>query len=101
MGNNSENGDKVLVQGLGVEANNTEDVWNYVPTSEGEIFGVKVSIEVCCQVSLEDRRCDLLRDFEEALFKTMVGYYGLTPRLHITEYKGTLWLADPNSMEGT
>lgn len=94
LGNNSEADNQVVGQSFAIEANDTEDVWVFMSTGTGEIFSVKVSVEVCSEVSLEDRRADLLVDFEEALTKTMVGMYRLTKKMHLQEYKGTLRLTD-------
>lgn len=82
-----------------IEANDTEDVFVFMSTGTGEVFGVKVSVQICSQIELEDRRCDLLTDFEDALVKTMVGLYGLTKKMHIQEYKGTLWLSPDGVVE--
>lgn len=92
MGYNSEADNKVVGESPAVTATQTEDVWIYVPTSKSQIFGVKVSLEICSEERYEDRRCDLVIDVQEALLKTMVGMYRLTQKTHIQEYKGTLWL---------
>lgn len=99
MGDNSEANNQVLGESFAIEANETEDILIFVSTGTGEVFGVKVSIQVCSQVSLEDRRCDLLTDLTEAVTQTMVGLYRLTKKMHSQEYKGTLRLTNAGLME--
>lgn len=99
MGDNSSTDNKVVVQSTAVEANHTEDVHYYVSTRTGEVFRVQVSIEICCQVSSEDKRCDLLLELEEALSKTVVGLHGLTKKMHISEYHGTVWATPGEALE--
>ena len=99
MGDNSTPDNEVVGKGFAITAHQYEDVWYYVSTGKGEIFGVKVSLEVCCEERYEDKRCDLLTDFEEALSKTVVGLYHLSKKMHTQEYKGTLRLTDRGIME--
>lgn len=99
MGNNSGSDNEVVVQSVAVEANHTEDVHYYVSTGAGEVFRVQVSIEICCQVSFEDKRCDLLLELEEALSKTVVGMHKLTKKMHISEYHGTVWITPGEAVE--
>lgn len=101
MGGDNKTNNEVLVQSFAITATETEDVLVFVSTGAGEVFGVKVSIQVCCQESLEDRRYDLINDTTEAITKTMVGMYRLTKKLHSQEYKGTLRLTDRGIMEGS
>jgi len=99
MGDNTETNNQVLGEGFAIEANDTEDVLIFMPTSESQILGVKVSIEVCCEIALEDKRCDMLIDLTEAITQTMVGRYKLFKKAHMQEYKGTLRLTDRGVME--
>lgn len=99
MGDNSSTDNKVVVQGTAVEANHTEDVYYYVSTRKGEVLRCQISVEICCQVSREDERCDLMLELEEALSKTMVGMHKLTKKMHISEYHGTVWATPGEALE--
>jgi len=99
MGDNSGANNKVVGAFAAIEANHTEDVHYYVSTGKGQIFRVQVSVEVCCEVSLEDKRCDLLLELENALTQTVVGLHGLTKKTHISEYHGTVWFSHREPME--
>lgn len=99
MGNNSEANNQVLGEGFAIEANETEDVYIFVSTRTGEVFGVKVSIQVCSEVALEDQRCDMLIDLEEAITQTVVGNYRLTKKFHQKEYLGSLRLTSAGLVE--
>lgn len=99
MGNHSEADNKVLVQRTPIAANHTEDVFYYMSVGKGEVFRCQISIEICCEVALEDRRCDLLVELQEALSKTMVGVFKLTKKAHIAEYHGTIRLEGREPLE--
>lgn len=101
MGDNSKTDNKVVGEGFEITAVDTEDTFVFMSTGSREIFGVKISVEVCCEERLEDRRIDLLTELQEALDKTMVGMYKLTKKAHIQEYNGTFRLTDREFMEGT
>lgn len=93
MGNNSEADRPLLAEGASVEATHTEDVFLFVPAGTGEALRVKVSIEVHCEDKLEDVRCNMLIDLEEAINQTVVGRYRLLKKRHQKEYKGTVRLS--------
>lgn len=99
MGDNSKTDNEVLGEGLTVEANDTKDVLVFMPTGEGEVFGVKVSIEICSQVSLEDKRCDAAIELAEVVTQTMVGRFGLYKKMHLQEHLGTIRLTSEYFME--
>ncbi len=101
MGNNTKTDHEMVEDGFEFEVKTYEDVFIFMPTGESEMFGVKVSLEVCCQESDTDRRIDLTTDFAEAITRTMVGMYRLTQRAHIQEYKGTLRFTNGDTLEGT
>lgn len=99
MGDNSGADNKVVGTCPPIEANHTEDVHYYMSTGKGQIFRVQISVEVCCEVSLEDKRCDLLLELENTLSQTVVGLYGLTKKAHISEYHGTVRFTNREPME--
>lgn len=99
MDNNAEADNEVVAESDPVKAVHTEDLYYYVSTGKGEIFRCEISVEICVEERLEDRRCDLIIDLEEAIAKTMVGMYGLTQKTHISEYHGTFWAPDRRFME--
>ena len=99
MGDNSSADNKMVGEVPPVAANHTEDVFYYVSTRKGKVFRVQISIEVCCEISLEDERCDMLINLQEALSKTMVGMHQLTQKTHISEYHGFIWVTPQSPME--
>ena len=99
MGDNTSADNQVVGKVPPVEANHTEDVFYYLSVGKGKVFRVQVSIEVCCEVGVEDERCDMLINFQEALSKTMVGMHQLTQKTHISEYHGTVWVEPQSPME--
>ena len=99
MGDNPETDNEILDEVFTVEANDTKDVLIFMPTCASEVFGVKVSVEICSQVSLEDKRCDLIIELTEAITQTMVGRFGLRKKMHLQEYLGTLRLTSDEVME--
>lgn len=101
MGNHPEADNEILVQGATVEANHTEDVFEFLSVGKGQVFSVKVSIEVHCEDKLEDARANMLIDFEDFLMQTMVGCYGLTAKSHKKEYKGSERLPRYGTLEGS
>lgn len=90
MGDNPETDNWVVEPRTPIEANHTEDMFYYLSVGKGEIFRVEISIEVCCENRFEDRRCDLIIELQEALSQTMVGRFGLTQKVHLSEYHGPL-----------
>ena len=94
MGNNSEEGRKVVEISPEPPLQLRTDVSGYMPTRKSQKVCVKVLVEVCGEESNQDFLIDLCTHITDTLDSVLLGSHGLAKAVHQSGYQGDIGWED-------